>query len=206
MHIPMPGFADCLTGGLMLLILLGYGCGSWLAAVSVSRWFKRLDPRLAGSANPGFSNMWRLHGLPLATLTLALDMAKAVVVVGMAAGLGFPLWYQALVGLAVMLGHSFPLWHRFQGGRSVACGMGVLLVLAWPAAVAGGLSWIVTQRITRTAAQASLASAMVMPLAAWWLSPNKIWLVLAVSAFIAIRHRDYLIRIWSRLWPLRRRV
>ena len=59
------------------LTALAYLSGTWLGAISVCRWAGRPDPRLSGSCNPGFSNVLRQHGVPLALATLAIDALKS---------------------------------------------------------------------------------------------------------------------------------
>jgi len=55
------------------LTALAYLSGTWLGAISVCRWAGRPDPRLSGSCNPGFSNVLRQHGVPLALATLEAE-------------------------------------------------------------------------------------------------------------------------------------
>ena len=88
------------------LVLAGYLSGSLLGAVWVCRALGRRDPRHAGSRNPGFSNVLRLHGVVPAALTLGVDAAKAMPVRWVAQRVALPLWAQGAVGLSVLVGHS----------------------------------------------------------------------------------------------------
>ena len=45
-------------------------------------------------------------------------------------------------GLGAFLGHLFPVWLGFKGGKGVATYIGVLLGLAWPAALIFGAIWL----------------------------------------------------------------
>ncbi|KGE77809.1 hypothetical protein FP66_07670, partial [Halomonas salina] len=66
------------------LMALGYLSGTWLGAITVCRLAGRGDPRLAGSGNPGFSNVLRLHGPRLALATLLVDAVKGMPVLWLA--------------------------------------------------------------------------------------------------------------------------
>ena len=172
----------------MPLMALGYLSGSWLGALSVCRLAGVGDPRCAGSGNPGFSNVLRLHGRRLALVTLLVDAVKGMPVLWLALGLGLPPWGQGLVGLAVLLGHSFPLWHRFRGGKAVASAFGVMLVLTPGVALACAALWALLAWRVRTAAVASLASAGLAPLASLWLAPDHVVVVMAFTALVLVRH------------------
>ncbi|WP_422666945.1 glycerol-3-phosphate 1-O-acyltransferase PlsY [Billgrantia saliphila] len=173
---------------LLALLLLGYVSGSWLGALWICRLAGVGDPRLAGSGNPGFSNVLRLHGRRLAAATLALDAVKGMPALGLAMAFGLPPWAQGVVGLAVLLGHSYPPWHRFRGGKAVASAFGVLLVLTpWVALCCAAL-WAVLAWRVRTAAVASLSSAGVAPLASLWLAPDYVLVVMAFTALVLVRH------------------
>jgi acyl phosphate:glycerol-3-phosphate acyltransferase len=173
---------------LLPLVVLGYLSGSWLGALTVCRLAGVGDPRQAGSRNPGFSNVLRLHGRRLALLTLLVDAAKGMPVPGLALWLGLPPWAQGLVGLGVLLGHAYPVWHRFRGGKGVASAFGVMLVLMPPVALACAVVWTVLAWRVRTAAIASLTSATLAPLASFWLAPDYVAVVIAFALLVLVRH------------------
>ncbi|TFH88776.1 glycerol-3-phosphate 1-O-acyltransferase [Billgrantia azerbaijanica] len=170
------------------LMALGYLSGSWLGALSVCRLAGVGSPCQAGSGNPGFSNVLRLHGPRLALATLLVDVVKGMPVLALAVALGLPPWAQGLVGLAVLLGHSYPVWHRFRGGKGVASAFGVMLLLMPGVAIACALLWLLTAWRLRTAALASLASAGLAPVASLWLAPEYVTVVLAFTALVLVRH------------------
>ncbi|MDI5986772.1 glycerol-3-phosphate 1-O-acyltransferase PlsY [Halomonas sp. M4R5S39] len=167
---------------------LGYLSGTWLGALTVCRLAGVRDPRLAGSCNPGFSNVLRLYGTRLALATLVVDAAKGMPVLWLAMAMGMPPWAQGLVGLGVLLGHSYPAWHRFRGGKAVASAFGVMLVLTpWVALVCAALWSLLAWRV-RTAAIATLASAALAPLASIWLAPDYVGVVIAFTLLVLARH------------------
>ncbi|MCH4564129.1 MULTISPECIES: glycerol-3-phosphate 1-O-acyltransferase PlsY [Halomonas] len=173
---------------LLPLVALGYLSGTWLGALTVCRLAGVRDPRLAGSCNPGFSNVLRLYGTRLALATLVVDAAKGMPVLWLAMAMGMPPWAQGLVGLGVLLGHSYPAWHRFRGGKAVASAFGVMLVLTpWVALVCAAL-WSLLAWWVRTAAIATLASAALAPLASIWLAPDYVGVVIAFTLLVLARH------------------
>ncbi|WP_412929888.1 glycerol-3-phosphate 1-O-acyltransferase PlsY [Halomonas sp.] len=170
------------------LMAIGYLSGTWLGALTVCRLAGLGDPRLAGSCNPGFSNVLRLHGRRLALATLVVDVAKGMPVLWLAMWLGLPPWGLGLVGLGVLLGHSYPAWHRFRGGKGVASAFGVMLVLTpWVALCCAALWMLMAWRV-RTAAIASLASAAMAPLASLWLAPEFAGVVIVFTLLVLGRH------------------
>lgn len=173
---------------MMIWIVIGYLSGSWLAAVSVCRMFGVADPRFCGSCNPGFSNVLRLYGPRLAAATLLLDALKGVPAVLAAKLLALPVWLQGVVGLAVLLGHSYPLWYGFRGGKSVSSAFGVLLVLVPSVALLTALCWALLAWRLRTAAAASLVSALLAPLLCLWLAPGYVSVVGGFSLLVLARH------------------
>jgi len=146
------------------------------------------DPRQHGSLNPGFSNVLRLYGPRLAAFTLLLDALKGMPAVLGAKLMSCPVWLQGLVGLAVLLGHSFPLWHGFRGGKAVAGAFGVLLILVPNVALLSAVIWALLAWRLKTAAMASLVSALVAPLISAWLAPEYFMVVGGFSLLVLIRH------------------
>lgn len=96
---------------------LGYLSGSWLGALSVCRLAGVGDPRRAGSGNPGFSNVLRLHGRRLALATLLVDAAKGMPVLLLAIHLGLPPWARGWWGSRCCSATVFPSGIAFAVAR-----------------------------------------------------------------------------------------
>nr|WP_298377337.1 glycerol-3-phosphate 1-O-acyltransferase PlsY [uncultured Halomonas sp.] len=172
----------------IFLMAMGYLCAACLGAVWLCRLAGVTDPRLRGSRNPGFSNVLRLYGKRLALATLAFDALKGMPALWLAKSSGLPIWVQGLVGFSVLLGHSYPVWHRFRGGKAVASAFGVLLVLTPPVALICAACWTLLAWRVRTAAIASLASAALAPLASVWLAHDYVWVIIAFTLLVLVRH------------------
>src|SRR6185295_11651793 len=111
-------------------------------------------------------------------LTLVLDALKgaaAVVIAKLILGLPIvgmggpglllhwvasdPYWWVAAAAIAVIVGHIFPVWLGFRGGKGVATGVGVFLVLAPMAVVVAGVVFILVVWRTRYVSLGSILAA-----------------------------------------------
>lgn len=174
-----------------LLPVAAYLLGSIPTAIVVARLFNLADPRSTGSRNPGATNILRYGGRIAAALTLAGDIAKGVVAVGLARYLLNDAWATTLTAFAVFLGHLYPVFFRFRGGKGVATALGVWLALVPWAGALLLLTWLAVAAVFRYSSLAALAAAAVAPLYVWRLTPQIEYLVLsiAMSALLFWRHR-----------------
>lgn len=184
------------------LLLLAYLLGSIPFGLVVARLMGGTDPRLAGSANIGAANVYRLLGRNAGAFTLFGDVMKGAVPVFLAR-FGLPSlngWHEAAVaavGLAAVCGHVWPLYLGFKGGKAVATSFGVILVISPLAALLlTGLYALVFWR-WRISSLASLAASWALPAAVGLSSAGKINLVLSalLSGLILWRHQENIIRL-----------
>ena len=126
-------------------MVIPYLLGSMNFGVMISRRRFNDDVRTHGSGNAGATNMLRTYGWKAAVLTMAGDMLKAVVAVGLGylivgvnaqvteAGMTYRMVDQfgaAIAGLFVMMGHMFPIFYKFKGGKGVATSAMVILMIS----------------------------------------------------------------------------
>jgi glycerol-3-phosphate acyltransferase PlsY len=111
---------------------------------------------------------------------LLLDALKGAAAVTIAKGvLGLPIfgegalagsssenafWWVASAAIAVIVGHIFPVWLRFHGGKGVATGAGVFLMLAPFAVAFAGLIFVLVVWRTRYVSLGSILAAVAIPL------------------------------------------
>jgi glycerol-3-phosphate acyltransferase PlsY len=185
-----------------LLVALGYLAGSIPFGVLLARRFAGVDPRQVGSGNIGATNVARAGGRKLGIAVLLLDTAKAVVPVLVARAWlgdapGAEVWV-VLVALSAFCGHLFPVWLGFKGGKGVATGLGIFLVLSPWAALAGIVTYAFAYGATRVSSVGSLAGTAVCTLGTFvaygWRSPVA-WAGLGLAALIVLRHRENIRRL-----------
>lgn len=130
------------AAGVVLCMVIPYLLGSLNFGLIISGKKYHDDIRNHGSGNAGTTNMLRTYGKKAAILTMAGDMLKAVIAVGLgylilnlnivsadgASSASDPLG-AAIAGLFVMLGHMFPCFFKFKGGKGVATAAMVILMI-----------------------------------------------------------------------------
>ena len=147
-------------------LAFGYLCGSIPFGLILTRLAGTADIRSIGSGNIGATNVLRTGRKGLAAATLLGDALKgtlAVVVVEHFGGRELAL----LAAAGAFLGHLFPVWLGFKGGKGVATYIGLLLALAWPAALAFCGIWLVVAALTRYSSLAALVASAASPVLLW---------------------------------------
>jgi len=183
---------------LILLVPLGYLCGSVASAIVVCRILGLGDPRTQGSGNPGATNVLRLHGKRAAALTLAGDVLKGALPVLLARGLHAPDAIIAATGIAVFAGHLFPVFFRFQGGKGVATYIGVLFATCWLLGLGYIGTWLLIALLFRYSSLAALTAAVMTPV--------YTALVLPVPAYVLAYSIMTLTLLWRHRSNIRRLI
>jgi glycerol-3-phosphate acyltransferase PlsY len=189
-----------LTGVPLWAALLGlsYFAGSIPFGLLIARAVTGQDVRAVGSGNIGATNVARAAGRGAAVATLVLDALKGLFPVLLALRSGDPQagMLGAACAVAAVLGHCFPVWLRFKGGKGVATGLGVALALSPPAALAGGVTWLVLYKALRISSIGSLGGVSVaLVVAALWAPRSAVLGLGAIALVILLRHEGNLRRL-----------
>jgi acyl-phosphate glycerol 3-phosphate acyltransferase len=178
---------------------------------------KGIDLFKAGSGNIGATNVGRTLGRKYGLLVFALDFLKGALPTALAPPLasllapsgeepfGIPDLHRIAAAASAILGHLFPIYLGFRGGKGVATGAGVAVVLVPVPAAVGLLFWLTVVLCTRLVSLASLAAAVAIVLARLTFatapfSPDR-WLVTAFclvgAAAVVIKHAANIRRLFS---------
>lgn len=190
----------------LLIFTFAFLIGSIPFGLFVGRLFGLQDIRKTGSGNIGATNVARARGLGPGLLTLGLDSFKGVLPVfiltlsGTEAvldrifnAIGLPsqsinislIWW---TGFFAVAGHCFSPWLKFRGGKGVATGLGVILILSPWAALSGIVAFVFTGLRNRRVSLASIAGlslAAVVELVLHgvsvqhWAGLCMVWLIIA---------------------------
>ncbi|MEP6819094.1 MAG: glycerol-3-phosphate 1-O-acyltransferase PlsY [bacterium] len=150
------------------VIIIAYLLGSIPFGYLIVRATQGADIRETGSGGTGATNVSRRAGKAAGVVTLLLDALKGAASVVIAKlvlvqPVESPSWGVAAAAIAVILGHIFPVWLRFRGGKGVATGVGVFLVLApIPVAFAAVVFVLIVWR-TRYVSLGSILAATMIP-------------------------------------------
>jgi glycerol-3-phosphate acyltransferase PlsY len=176
-------------------LAFGYLCGSIPFGRILTRLAGTADIRSVGSGNIGATNVLRTGRKGLAAATLLGDALKGTVAVLVVEHF----WGRELAILAApgaFLGHLFPVWLGFKGGKGVATYIGLLLALAWPAAIAFGLIWLAVAALTRYSSLAALIASAATPVLLWILGKTTEAELFALLTMLTwIMHRANIARL-----------
>jgi glycerol-3-phosphate acyltransferase PlsY len=176
--------------------VLGYLCGSIPFGILLTRLAGAPDLRAIGSGNIGATNVLRTGHKGLAGATLLGDMFKGTAAV-LIADYVFDRDAAFVAALGAFLGHLFPVWLKFRGGKGVATYIGVLLGVAWPAALFFCLVWLVVAAATRYSSFAALVASAATPILLRVLGDVQGAQVFSVlSILLWIMHRSNIVRLW----------
>ena len=155
----------------LLLVIIAYLLGSIPFGYLIVRGRSGDDIRQSGSGGTGATNVSRRAGKAAGVFTLVLDALKGAVAVLLArlmAGTGADVnWVIAAAAIAVIVGHIFPVWLGFRGGKGVATGVGVFLILAPVALLCAGVIFLAIVALTRYVSVGSITAAILIPLFVW---------------------------------------
>jgi glycerol-3-phosphate acyltransferase PlsY len=176
-------------------LAFGYLCGSIPFGVLITRLAGTQDLRSVGSGNIGATNVLRTGRKGLAAVTLIGDVLKGTfaVLIGLHV---FGREPALAAALGAFLGHLFPVWLRFKGGKGVATYLGILLALAWQAAIAFAVIWLAVAALMRYSSLAALIASAAVPAVLWFIGDgHEAALLLALTLMLWIVHRDNIARL-----------
>lgn len=184
----------------MIQLLLAAVVGAALGSLPFSWLSYRLatggELRDVGSGNPGATNVFRSAGPAWGTVALALDVGKGT----LAAWLGAR-WAGADGALAATMAcvcaHVATPWLGGRGGKGVAPAAGAFALVAPVAASAATAAFLLALAVTRWVSLASVAGAIVLPVAIGVLGPSTRAAVgsAMLALLIAWRHRENFARM-----------
>jgi glycerol-3-phosphate acyltransferase PlsY len=140
--------------------------------------------------------MLRTAGRRAGVATLAGDVAKGA----LAAGAGWAAGGHGLgvaCGVAAVVGHVVPVTRGFRGGKGVATGAGMAMVLFPVAMAVAAAVFALVVGVSRTVSLASMAAVTALPVGAALLgAPGREVVALAGCAAVVVgAHHDNIVRL-----------
>ncbi|MFZ5591078.1 MAG: glycerol-3-phosphate 1-O-acyltransferase PlsY [Bacillota bacterium] len=180
---------------LLAAIVASYLIGSIPFGYLIARLYGT-DIRQHGSGNIGATNVWRTLGPIPGLLALLGDAAKGALAVylGRKTGLQFA---DLMAGLAAMVGHAWPVYLRFKGGKIIATGTGVMLMLSPQITLWAVLVFALVVATSRFVSLGSVCAAISVPVLFRLYGYNWPYLLFAltIAAIAVYKHIPNLRRI-----------
>lgn len=191
-----------------LVAIGGYLIGSLNYSIIFSKVFMHSDVRSSGSGNAGSTNMMRSFGWRAGVITLITDFFKTVVAtVGAWAifTLNCPQWVQpavALTGLCCCIGHCFPVFFKFKGGKGVAVGGIMSIMVDWRCGIAVFAAFLIFAAISKYVSLGSIMGAAAFPSSLVFFTDfssrqdvTTLIIAILVALLIIFLHRKNIVRI-----------
>lgn len=138
-----------------------------------------IDLRKVGSGSIGATNVLRAlqekhikHAKTFAILTAALDASKGAVAILIARFIGIEIETQWAMAVLAVLGHCYSPFLNFEGGKGIATGVGVMIVLLPIEALLGLVAWFVIGKLSHISSLASIAGLAGFLISNAFLHPN----------------------------------
>jgi acyl phosphate:glycerol-3-phosphate acyltransferase len=173
-----------------------------IPAAHIAGKLRGVDLRQHGSGNLGATNAFRVLGKWTGTAVMLFDAAKgAVPVIFFPAltGVPFSVGWALGFGIAAIVGHVRPIFLLGKGGgKGVATASGVFFALAWLPMLFAFMTWTGVLLASGYVSLASLAAAVVLPLALLATAGprNPVFIAaLLIAAFVFWSHRSNITRL-----------
>lgn len=200
-------------------LAIAYFIGSVPTGYIAGKLLKGVDIRELGSGSTGATNVLRTLGQGPFWAVLAIDVLKGAAAVlfalwfypWLSAHVAPPMfdvaawtpWAACLAGLAALVGHARPIWLGFQGGKSVAAGLGLLIAMAWPVGLFSLLAFgvaLATSRIMSLSSMVAALTAIVMVCVLDQPLPYRLLVILG-GLYVIVRHRENIQRLLAGTEP-----
>ena len=192
---------ESLLISLGITLIVAYLIGSIPTGYIIVKTKTGEDIRTIGSGSTGATNVKRVLGKKWFFATLLLDafkgalpviLAKMFVLAGATYGIA-----PVLASIAVIIGHSKSCFLNFQGGKSVASGVGTILALNFTVGVIIAVIWAIITYFTKYVSVGSIIALLLSPVLMFlFKSPIAYVLYCALGAiYIVYLHRENIKRL-----------
>ena len=201
---------DLLSNQNILLYLAAYLIAGIPFGYLLAKQFAGVDIKTAGSGNIGATNVLRVVkekdpklAKKLGAATLFLDAIKGVLVILVAKTLGAPETVLWTIAVLAVVGHCFSAFLAFEGGKGVATGFGVLLIMMPIPALIAIVVWLGAAKGLKISSISSLIGLAAFIIASYILYPEvpgihshaPIWII---AFIIFYKHIPNIVRLFKK--------
>ena len=157
----------------LFFYLLAYLVGSIPFGLLIAKTFAGVNIKELGSKSIGATNVLRVVkeinpslAKKLAGATLVLDAIKGTIILLIASAYGLSMESLWAVAVLSIIGHCYSIYLGLEGGKGVATGLGVFLVLLPIPTLIGGLVWGFCAKVLKISSISSLLGLLAVVLSA----------------------------------------
>lgn len=198
----------------ILTFLICYLIGSFPTGYLFVKAAHHKDLTKEGSGNVGTFNAVTVSGSKkLGIVVLLLDLIKGALPVFLLISVfNENILTVYIASLCLIIGHNFPVWLKFKGGRGLATGAGIFVVLNYWILISWCVTWVVLMLFKRGVLMSNFYATLFLPLFAILLNAlgaritihavnteginQFVVFVIFVSLLVIFRHTEVLIKIF----------
>lgn len=169
---------DFLTNINVQFYIVSYLVGGVPFGLLLAKYFSGADIRQSGSGSIGATNVLRVLketnpslAKKLALTTLLLDAAKGALLLAIAKFLGLSIETQWAIAIFAVVGHCYSPYLKFEGGKGVATGAGVLMVMLPLETLIAFITWFSAGKLLKISSLSSLLALIALLASSYILHP-----------------------------------
>lgn len=160
----------------VIFYIVAYLVGSIPFGLLLAKKFAGVNVKEHGSKSIGATNVLRVVkqtnpalAKKLGIATVILDALKGLVVIVIAMMMGMPVETLWAIAVLSVLGHCYSIYLSFEGGKGVATGLGVFLVLIPIPTIIGAVVWGFCAKVLKISSLSSLLGLIAVVISAIFL-------------------------------------
>ncbi|MFB1008918.1 MAG: glycerol-3-phosphate 1-O-acyltransferase PlsY [Sulfurospirillum sp.] len=189
--------------------ILSYLIGGIPFGLLIAKLFTGKDIRESGSGSIGATNVLRVLketnpalAKKLAITTVVLDALKGVVLLIIAKLIGLSIETLWAIAIFSVIGHCYSPYLKFEGGKGVATGAGVLLVMLPIETLIAFITWFIVGKVLKISSLSSLLALCALILSSFIIHPDidgiKTHAPIFIIAFVIVyKHIPNIIRLFQ---------
>ncbi|WNY97853.1 Glycerol-3-phosphate acyltransferase [Sulfurospirillum sp. 'SP'] len=189
--------------------ILSYLIGGIPFGLLIAKLFTGKDIRESGSGSIGATNVLRVLketnpalAKKLAITTVVLDGLKGVVLLIIAKLIGLSIETLWAIAIFSVIGHCYSPYLKFEGGKGVATGAGVLLVMLPIETLIAFITWFIVGKVLKISSLSSLLALCALILSSFIIHPDidgiKTHAPIFIIAFVIVyKHIPNIIRLFQ---------
>ena len=181
----------------VIIAIISYLIGSIPSGLILGKTVWGVDLREYGSKNIGATNAWRTLGKTPGLIIFASDLCKGLIGVGIGMIFSDTALAMVLGGIMTIVGHSASIFLKFRGGKGVATGLGVIIMLMPSVSAIVFVVWLVIVLISKYVSLGSIVGAILVPILAFAFDKPAEFVIFGILAaiFVTYRHKSNIDRL-----------